>query len=155
MADVDLKVMEMVEKALEKEPDVGSSDLFDRVKEKHPGVADLSVRQFHARYPLQVKRRKAAAAAAASGSSPARKKSAPKRSPARRKPAAETAPRPPRTRTRRAAAASNERTARDAVRAVILEFATELASAEAKADVVKVLAGADQYVDQVISALDS
>lgn len=157
MADVDLKVMEMVEKALEKEPDVGSSDLFDRVKAKHPGVADLSVRQFHARYPLQVKRRKAAAAAAASGSAPARKKSAPKRSRARKQPAAEAAPRPPRTRTRRASApaTANGRTSRDAVRAIILAFATELASAEAKADVVKVLAGADQYVDQVISALDS
>ncbi|MEK9500034.1 hypothetical protein [Gaopeijia maritima] len=155
MADVDLKVMEMVEKALAKEPDVGSSDLFDRVKEKHPGVADLSVRQFHARYPLQVKRRKAAAAAAASGAAPARKKSTPKRSRARKQPAAEAAPRPSRTRTRGAAPATNGRTSRDAVRAIILAFATELASADAKADVVKVLAGADQYVDQVISALDS
>lgn len=150
MAEVDLKVMQMVEKALEKEPGVGSSDLFERVKKKHPGVADLSVRQFHARYPLQVKRRKAASSGSGSTA-----KSGGRRS-TRKKAAAEAAPRPPRRSRRKAAAPSTEgRSSRDAVRAIILAFATELASAEAKADVVKVLAGTDQYVDQVISALDS
>lgn len=154
MAEVDLKVMDMVEKALEKDPGVGSSDLFERVKKKHPGVADLSVRQFHARYPLQVKRRKAAAG---SGSA---KKTGGRRPAAKKRAAAESAPRAARkTRGRNkaapAAAPVGGRTSRDAVRAIILDFATELASADAKADVVKVLAGADQYVDQVISALDS
>ena len=36
-----------------------------------------------------------------------------------------------------------------------MKFATELASADAKADVVKVLAGADRYVDEVLEAAGS
>ena len=97
----------------------------------------LSIRQFHARYPLQVKRR-------ASLSDPKRKRrarAARKKSPAQN------------TRRRSAGRAkSAQQDSREAVRAVLMRFATELASAEAKADVVKVLAGADRYVDDVLEA---
>ncbi|HSM05217.1 MAG TPA: hypothetical protein VK858_11340 [Longimicrobiales bacterium] len=57
MADVDPKLMAFVEAELKKSPDISTNDLFDKAKKKHPAAAELSVRQFHARYPLQVKRR--------------------------------------------------------------------------------------------------
>lgn len=57
MADVDPKLMTFVEAELKKSPDISTNDLFDKAKKKHPAAAELSVRQFHARYPLQVKRR--------------------------------------------------------------------------------------------------
>lgn len=57
MADVDPKLMSFVEAELKKSPDISTNDLFDKAKKKHPAAAELTVRQFHARYPLQVKRR--------------------------------------------------------------------------------------------------
>lgn len=144
MAEVDLKVMDMVERALEKTPDIGSSELFEKAKARHPGIADLSVRQFHARYPLQVKRRKSVAAP---------KKSVGVRKQKARK--ADIAERKPRARSRSRATATADRSPRDTVRGVLLAFATELASVEAKADVVKMLAGTDRYVDQIVAALES
>jgi len=57
MADVDPKLMAFVEAELKKTPDVSTNELFEKAKKKHPTAKELSVRQFHARYPLQVKRR--------------------------------------------------------------------------------------------------
>jgi len=54
--------MEMVEKALTAAPETSTSDLFEKAKDVDPGMKELSVRQFHARYPLQVKRRRSLAA---------------------------------------------------------------------------------------------
>lgn len=152
MANVDEKAMAMVEKELEKNPDMGSSDLFEKVKAKHASVADLTVRQFHARYPLQVKRRKGAAAGTKKRT-PSKTKSSTKAGP-RKRAAKKAAPRksPGRART---PAPPAPRNTREAVRGVLMRFATELASVEAKADVVKVLAGADRYVDEVIDAVGS
>ncbi|MEQ9569134.1 MAG: hypothetical protein RLN75_03000 [Longimicrobiales bacterium] len=160
MANVDEKVMAQVERELEKNPDLGSSDLFEKMKAKYPSIGELSVRQFHARYPLQVKRRKSAA----SGSTGTRKKKSSKKTSARkggRKRSAATksaakkgATKAPRTR-RRSARPAAPRDRREAVRATLMRFATELASAEAKAEVGKVLAGADRYVDEVIEAAGS
>ena len=41
---------------------------------------------------------------------------------------------------------------RDDVRGILLEFAGEIASAEGKVDVVRVIGGIDGYVDRVIQA---
>ncbi len=57
MADVDPKLMTFVEAELKKSPDISTNELFEKAKKKHPGAGELTVRQFHARYPLQVKRR--------------------------------------------------------------------------------------------------
>lgn len=157
MANVDEKVMAMVERELEKNPDMGSGDLFEKVKGKHSSIAELSVRQFHARYPLQVKRRKKASSGASSSKkrTPSKKRSAGKsgtrRSAAKKR---STGTSKTRTRTRRTAAPAPRNT-REAVRGILMRFATELASAEAKAEVVKVLAGTDRYVDEVIDAAGS
>ena len=57
-------VMEFVERTLEVDPDVSNADLFAGAREIDPSVAELSARQFHAKYSLQVKARLARDAAA-------------------------------------------------------------------------------------------
>lgn len=53
-------VMEMVEEALARDPQVSTEELFERAKEMDPSMKELNSRQFNARFPLQVKRRMAA-----------------------------------------------------------------------------------------------
>lgn len=125
MADVDAKLMAFVEGALKRSPDLSTNELFERAKKKFPSAKKLSVRQFHARYPLQVKRRASLA-----------KK--PKSSP-RKKPAAAARPRKRPVR-------------RDAVRGALLRFASDLSAAQERHDLVKVLADVDKYVDEVMDA---
>ncbi len=60
MEIIDPKVMAAVERAIKKEPKISSADLFLKVTKRHESVRDLSLRQFNARYPLQVRRRIAA-----------------------------------------------------------------------------------------------
>ena len=60
MEVIDPKVMAAVERAIKKEPKISSADLFLKVTKRHESVRDLSLRQFNARYPLQVRRRIAA-----------------------------------------------------------------------------------------------
>ena len=87
----------------------------------------------------------------------AKKKAAPKKKIAKKKVAKKVAPKstargatrsPQETRTPRAGTTANK----DAVRAVFLSFATELSAAEARKDVVAVLAAVDRYVDRAIKA---
>ncbi|MDE0260703.1 MAG: hypothetical protein OXR82_20245, partial [Gammaproteobacteria bacterium] len=56
-------VMEYVERTLEANPGIANADLFAGAREIDPSVGQLTGRQFHARYPLQVKARLARAAA--------------------------------------------------------------------------------------------
>jgi hypothetical protein len=132
MAEVDEKVMKFVEETLKKSPDLALEEIFQRAKSVSPSVAELSKRQFNARYPLQVKRRKAQAAK-------------PKRSTGKRAAALRTRTQ----RTRKGPA----RDPRDNVRKVFLRFATDIAAAEERKDLVKVVAGVDWYVDQVLKGL--
>ena len=125
MTDIDPKVMAFVEAELANNPGAGSLELFGKAKQSFPSVVSLSIRQFHARYPLQVKRR-----ASAGRARKRRKKKAP----------------PTRT-------ADQDR--RVAVRAILMRFATDLVSAEAKADIVKVLADSDRYVDEFIASANA
>ena len=54
------KVMEMVRAELAQNPSVRTADLVAKAKKLDRNVVKLSIRQFHARYPLQVKRQLAA-----------------------------------------------------------------------------------------------
>lgn len=119
MAKNETKVMRFVEKELGSNPQIETSALYDKAKNVDPSVADLSLRQFNARFPLQVKRKKSLARARPKRTRPARRKSA----------------------------TANHR---DAVREAFLRFAEDLTSAEEKKDLVRVLAGVDKYVDQVL-----
>lgn len=127
VADTDEKVLAAVEKALREKPDAGVDELFELAKGINESVAGLTRRQFHARYPLQVKRRLA----------PPRRRKA-----VRRKGA-----------TPRGEGKTPGAQARDVVRGSFLRFAQDLAGAEARKDVVKVVAGVDRYVDEVLKAL--
>lgn len=126
MAKIDEKVMSLVQDELKKNPGASVDELYEKAESVAPGVSKLSKRQFNARYPLQVKRRMSA------GTS--KKKAA--------KPRATRG-------TRKAASGAGDR---EAVRDVFLRFASDLAAAEQRKEVVKVLAGLNTYVDEVLRA---
>lgn len=170
MADSNQRVMDLVRREIAKNPGVSSEALFEKAKKVDSSIGRLSTRQFHAKYPLQVKRalkragggagRKAAKATKKGRRGPGRPpKSATKRGPGR----------PPKSagkrgRRRRAArtsapaatavstAAAGTGASRDAVRALLLQFASDVAGAPGKPEVVKVLTGVDRLVDRVIQA---
>ncbi len=60
MADANGKVMDMVRDEIQRNPGVRTEELFEKAKKLDKSVSGLSVRQFHARYPLQIKRQIAA-----------------------------------------------------------------------------------------------
>ena len=123
----DEKVMQAVEAELKKNPDASVDDLYAMATGIDKSISKLSKRQFHARYPLQVKRKMTPAA-------PKKARNARKK-PAQKRPAA------PKTAK-----------GRDAVREIFLDFALELASAEDRKNAVRVVAGVDRWVDRVIQA---
>lgn len=125
MASVDEEVLAAVETAIKKKPGASVDELMELAKGVNPAIGKLTKRQFHARYPLQVKRKMSAAKG---GRPRSRKRS---------------------SRKTRAKSAAN---GRDAVRAVFLRFASDLAGAEARKDIIKVVANVDKYVDDVLKA---
>jgi hypothetical protein len=121
------RVMSMVESELKKKSDVSNETLYEKAKKIDGSIGDLTLRQFHARYPLQVKRR-----SALSG----------KRRKGRRKSTAAT--------RRKVAAAPED--GRQAVRDVLLRFARDVSAADGKAAMIDLVTGLDKYVDQVLKA---
>ena len=127
-------VMEFVERTLEANPGIANADLFAGAREIDPSVAVLSARQFHAKYPLQVKARLARDAAA--------------------KPEAPPQPEVPPPAEEAAAADAPPRTgAPVAVRSLLLDLAKELANAESQADTIDVMARLDDYVAGIMKAV--
>lgn len=124
MADVNPKVMSMVEDEIKKNKDVTTQELYEKAQKVDKGMAKLTARQFNARYPLQVKRRmkprKARKAA------PRRAKSKPKTGGSRR--------------------------GGESVRDVLLQFAKDVVNADGKAAVVDVIASVDDYVGRIEKA---
>lgn len=136
MADIDEKVMDYVEEALEKSPDADLDELMEGAKKVSPSVDKLTRRQFNARYPLQVKRRRAQAMEAPVGGKKKTTKKKKKVAAAGRKKSEGAAP---------PAGARKE-----AVREVFLQFAQELSGAQERKDLVKVLANVDRWVDKAV-----
>jgi hypothetical protein len=139
VAKINEKVMKLVDGELAKKPDTSTKDLFQKAKSAVPHIGRLSLRQFNARYPLQIKRRS--------------KK--PKAAPKARAAKAEKPARP--ARARRAAATRRavkpEGTVdRDAIRQTFMRFASEVAAAKEPQDVFKLMAQVDKYVDSVVKA---
>jgi hypothetical protein len=126
------RVLEMVRKELAKKPGISSGDLFAMARKLDRSVRPLSLRQFHALYPLQVKRAEKAALRSA--------QKAPKKA-------------------TRVATASKERRGgaaepsadRTAIRRLLLEFAEVVASAESKAEVIHLVGDFDRWVDRVVA----
>lgn len=160
MPDTNDRVMAMVEKELQADPGISNEALRAKAQKLDDSVAGMSARQFNARYPLQVKRRLQPRAGRKAG-----KRSAAARK-AGRKPRGAAAAgarrgRPPGGGRKAGRAAGSGKAAaggdgRDAtergrVRAALLDFARDLASADG-AGLVDVIAGVDGYVERVMKA---
>ncbi len=129
MAEVKDKVMDMVRKELDKNPDAENRELYEKATKVDGSIADLTLRQFHARYPLQVKRQKAQRSGGGSKS---------KRS----------------SSGRGGGSGTGADVNRDKVRATLLQFAKDVSSAEGQAStLIDVLENVDDYVDQVVRAV--
>lgn len=139
MAGVKKRVMDMVRREVEKDSSVKSSALYERAKKLDRTIRSLSLRQFHAQYPLQVKRARKSGRPAGAGRRPGR--------PSR------TAAAPKGVRAARRAAASPSADGRAAVRAVLLDLAETVARAKDKAEMVRVIGGLDAWVDRVSDAV--
>lgn len=132
MAEVKDKVMDMVRKELEKNPDAENKALYEKATRVDSSIADLTLRQFHARYPLQVKRQKAQ-------KSGGRKKTKKKASSSSR---------------RGGRKGGGTEVDREKIRATLLEFAKDVSSAEGQAStLIDVLESVDKYVDRVVKAV--
>src|SRR5688500_11213366 len=115
MAVVVDRVMNMVRDEISKRPEVTTRDLFEKAKKMDKGMNSLSVRQFNATYPLQVRRTMV----------------------------------PRRKRGTGARGKKAELANRDQVRAVLLQFAREVAAAEDKGRLVDVIGNLDSWVERV------
>lgn len=132
MAETNEKVMALVESEIRKNPKVSNDELFEKARKVDKSVADLSRRQFHARYPLQVRRGFSLGGRAAE---------APREAPAKVKAAAGT--------VAKSTAGDADRAV---VRGVLVQFARDVAAADDKAAVLAVMGDVDKYVDRVVKA---
>lgn len=144
MAQQEDRVMALVEKELDANPNVSNQELLEKAKKLNPAVGRLTLRQFNARYRLQIKRRRA------------RERPSPTPAPAaaaRRRARAPVAAAAQKPRAARATGAPRSTPAgvdRDRIRGVFLRFAKDLARAEGKAEMVDLIGSVDKHVDQVI-----
>lgn len=125
MAETNEKVMDMVRQTIMKTPDIGTNELYKKAQKVDSSIGELTLRQFHARYPLQVKRKMAAA----SGKTRRRKS---------------------RRRSRRGAEVD-----RAAIREGLVGFAREVSAAgdAGTAEVIDAMQSVDQYVEKIVKAL--
>lgn len=130
------KVMQYVERALAKDPGTSNKVLFEGAKKIDKAIGALSIRQFHAKYPLQVKRRKG---------QPARRRKAKATRPAARGKKA----RAPRARSGARAATPG---GADEVRKVLLRFARDLSAADTQLGTIEVMSNLDRYTADILKA---
>ena len=155
----DAEVMSWVEGQLKDNPDVSVDELLAGAVKLNAGIAELTKRQFHARYPLQVKRAARRAADAAAGIKPRRRRRkpaapAPEPEAAAPAPAPEPEPAPqPEPAPEPAAAPAPEPAPagidREAVRKVMFDLVADITAAEGTSGVVRVLAAMDDYIDRI------
>lgn len=139
MASATDKVMEYVERELAKNPDVSNETLLEGAKKIDKSVTQLTPRQFHAKYPLQVKRR--------AGKPRAKKKTTAKAS---RRGGASRSRRA--TKRKSASAAPTSSAGEDRVRNVMMKFAKDLSSADSQVETIEVLSNMDRYVSDIMKA---
>ncbi len=121
------KVMQFIEKELKINPKATAKELQQKAKAVSEAVGKLSVRQFHAKYPLQVRRKLAL------------KK--PRRA----------APKKPRRAAPKARAARGQ-VNREAIRNTLMTFARDVSAAEGKSETIAVLGKLDNYINAIIRA---
>ena len=160
MPDANDRVMAMIEKELQANPEISNEDLRTKAEKLDDAVGRMSARQFNATYPLQVKRRlqpprrRSRKASKGAGTKkrgrPAgtgRKRGRPAKGAARGRAAAAAGG----ANIRAGRAGGPGDVARGRVRAALLDFARDLASADG-AGLVDVISGVDAYVDRVMKA---
>lgn len=155
MASTNEKVMNYVERELSKQPDVSNEVLFEGAKKIDASVGELTLRQFHAKYPLQVKRRRGKSAKSAKSRKKTTTKKAKKTTRARKTKRSTRAKAGGRRTSGRSRAASGAgaRSAEGAeVRRVMMRFARDLSAAESQLDTIDVLADLDRYVSDILKA---
>lgn len=143
MAEVNPKVMELVQAEIRKNKDISNKELFDKATALDKSIGKLSARQFNARYPLQVKRSMAPKKKATRKAASARGRKAAAGGPKRGAAA---------TKSRAGGRSQDQGRGRDQIRNVMLDLAREVANAQGKGDVIDVVAGIDRYVDRVLKA---
>ena len=135
------KVMQLIEKELKKNPKATAKELQQKAKAVSASVGKLSVRQFHAKYPLQVRKKLA----------PKKPRRAAPKKPRRAAPKARAAPKKPRSAAPKATAARGQ-VNREAIRDTLMTFAKDLSDAEGKSETIAVLRKLDTYIDAIIRA---
>lgn len=133
MADRNPEVMEMVGQELDRDPNISLDALFEKARAIDPAMGSLSMRQFHARYPLPIKRSRSPRKKSGKGGAKGTRRGATKGGASSGK-----------------SAQGRAGTPRDEVRKIFLDFAGALARAESRASIVDVLASVDQYVDRAL-----
>ena len=141
--DSSAAVLAYVARVLKRNPEVKNAELFKGACEIDASVAELSARQFHAKYPLQVKRRQATAVAPAPV--------APAPAPAPAAPAV-AEPAPPTATAPAAEVPSIGDGDAAAVRGLLFNLARELANAGTQAETIEVMVRLDGYVDDIMQA---
>lgn len=119
--DVRERVFEMIEEALEEDPEISNEELQERAAEIDPAIGDLSARSFHARYPLQVKRQMTADRKEAQGEEGDETEES-----------------------------TGRADLRAAARETLIDFARAVAGADDRGEVIDVLTSVDEYVDRVM-----
>jgi hypothetical protein len=151
MAERNQKIYERVVQELEKNPGLGSRELYGIALNADKSIGRDTLQQFHARYFLPALREHRLAGGAAKPARRPRRQR--KQSAAAEQPKAEPSETTPKRRFRRLRGepASN----RDQIRALLLQFAQELTDAESRSSLVQALARVDSYVDRIATASGS
>jgi hypothetical protein len=142
MPDVNQNVLALVRREIEKNPSVSNDVLVEIAAAIDRSVRKLSRQQFHGTYRLTAARAIASARGGrrkAAGGQPASAKVKTNR-PGRR------------THITSAPNLNTDPSGRTAVRAALLEFASEIAKAESKADIIDALSSIERYVERVLAA---
>lgn len=159
MADTNERVMAMVQEELAKNPSASASDLQEKATKIDASMGELTTRQFHARYPLQVKRAKAIAAGRPAGGrkkGAAKKRGKPGRPPAKKRgrkaKRAATSTAPASAAKQAGPAAGRRGKGTESVKDVLVDFAGQLAGADTATDLVRVMGDLDTWAERVSKA---
>lgn len=152
MAARNNQVIDFVREELRKDPGLGSRALYDRAQRVDSTIASESLRQFHGRYVLPIKRervrggRKGRSGTAKVVAATAAAKSTRSAPPSRgRAPVVKQAP------TKRTPVRDDGNSGRDAIRRTLIRFAQEVVSAaESPSRMVDVMGNMEKYVEEVI-----
>ena len=144
------QVIDFVRDELKKDPGLGSRTLYERAQRVDSTVANESLRQFHGRYVLPIKREK--------GRGGRRGRKGPTKAvtakTARSAPAPVTRERPVAAKQsppKRATVRDDGNAGRDGIRRTLIRFAQEVvAAAESPSRMVDVMGNIEKYVDEVV-----